>query len=171
VEPGLDTVAQAIARVGTRPTPAIPALAGDLARNDAAWREAWHARGLLTVGIPRTVAPRPPSPMPEDVPRLLSEAGWQDIRTPTQVQLADACGSSRPVVESLMASLRCRGAARLTDKGHRGAVVHTGMAVMAHHAATLVRIHEDRLSKRARMFRRRWRLRCRKVNQGNASIN
>jgi hypothetical protein len=123
------------------------------------------------VGIPKTIDPLPPSPTPEDVLRNLDEADLQDIRTPTQVHLAYACGYSRPVVESLMASLLCRGAGRLTDKGHRGAIVHTGMAVMAHNAATLVRIHDYRLSKRARVFRRRLRLRCRKVSQCNASIN
>jgi hypothetical protein len=171
VEPLVDKVEQAIARVGTRPTPAIHSLAGDLALNDAALREALHARGMLTVGIPKTVEPLPPSPTPEEVPRILSEAGLQDIRTPTQVHLACACGYSRPVVESLIASLLCRGAARLTYKGHRGASVQMGMAVMAHNAATLVRIHEYRLSKRARRFRRRLRLRCRKVGQFNASIN
>ncbi len=171
VEPLLDHVEQAIARVGARPAPAIHSLAGDLALNDAALREALHARGILTVGIPRTVEPLPPSPTPEDIPRLLREAGLQEIRTPTQVHLAYACGYSRPVVESIIASLLCRGAARLTYKGHRGAIVQTGMAVMAHNAAILVRIHEYRLSKRARMFRRKLRLRCRKVNQCNASIN
>jgi hypothetical protein len=170
-EPLVDKVEQAIARVGTRLTPAIHSLAGDLALNDAALREALHERGILTVGIPRTVDPLPPSPPPEDVPRILSEAGLQDIRTPTQVHLAYVCGYSRPVVESIIASLLCRGAARLTYKGHRGAIVQTGMAVMAHNAATLVRIHEYRLSKRARMFRRRLRLRCRKPNQCTASIN
>jgi hypothetical protein len=87
------------------------------------------------------------------------------------VQLAYASGYSRPFIESIIASLLCRGAGRLTYKGHRGAIVQTGMAVMTHHAATLVRIHEYRLSKRARLFRRRLRLRCRKVNHGNASIN
>ncbi len=171
VEPLVDKVEQAIARVGTRPTPAVHSLAGDLALKDAALREALHERGILTVGIPRTVDPLPPWPPPEDVPRILREAGLQDIRTPTQVHLAYACGYSRPVVERLIASLLCRGAARLTYKGHRGAIVQTGMAVMAHNAATLVRIHEYRLSKRARMFRRRLRLRCRKVNQCHASIN
>jgi hypothetical protein len=171
VEPLVDKVEQAIARVGTRPTPAIHSLAGDLALNDAALREALHARGILTVGIPKTVAPLPPAPTPEDVPRILEEAGLQDIRTPTQVHLAYACGYSRPVVESLIASLLCRGAAHLTYKGHRGAIVQAGMAVMAHNAATLVRIHQYRLSKRARLFRRRLRLRCRKVRQFNASIN
>jgi hypothetical protein len=45
------------------------------------------------------------------------------------------------------------------------------MAVMAHNAATLVRIHDYRLSKRARTFRRRLRLRGRNVNQYHASIN
>jgi len=171
VAPLIDQVEQALGRVGTRPAPAIHARAGALALNAAALREALHARGLLTVGIPRTVAPLSPSPTPEDVVRRLEDADLHHIRTPTQVQLAYACGYSRPVVESIIASLLCRGAARLTYKGHRGAVVQMGMAVMAHNAATLVRIHEYRLSKRARMFRRRLRLRCRKVNQCNASIN
>jgi hypothetical protein len=171
VEPLVDKVEHAIARVGTHPIPAIHSLAGDLALNDAALREALHERGILTVGIPKTVEPLPSSPSPEAVPRILDEAGLQDIRTPTQVHLAYACGYSRPVVESIIASLLCRGAGRLTYKGHRGAIVHTGMAVIAHNAATLVRIYEYRLSKRARMFRRRLRLRCRKVNQCNASIN
>ena len=87
------------------------------------------------------------------------------------MHLAYAYGYSRPVVESIIASLLCRGAAHLTYKGHRGAIVPTGMAVMAHNAAALVRIHEYRLSKRPCKFRRRLRLRCRKVNQYNASIN
>jgi hypothetical protein len=171
VEPLVDKVEQAIARVGTRPTPAIHSLAGDLALNDAALREALHERGILTVGIPRTVEPLPPSPTPEDIRRSLDEADLHHIRTPSQVHLAYACGYSRPVVESLIASLLCRGAGRLTYKGHRGAIVQTGMVVMAHNAATLVRIHDYRLSKRARLFRRRLRLRCRKVTQCNASIN
>jgi hypothetical protein len=171
VEPLLDKVAQAMARVGTRPTPVIHSLAGDLAFNDAALREALHARGILTVGIPRTVDPLPPSPTPEDVLRSLEEADLHHIRTQAQVHLAYACGYSRPVVESIIASLLGRGAGCLTYKGHRGAIVQTGMAVMAHNAATLVRIHEYRLSKRARLFRRRLRLRCRKANQYQASIN
>ncbi len=171
VEPLVDKVERAIARVGRRPIPAIHSLAGDLALNDAALREALHARGILTVGIPKTIDPLPPRPTPEDVLRSLDEADLHYIRTPSQVHLAYACGYSRPVVESIIASLLCRGAGRLTYKGHRGAIVQTGMAVMAHNAATLVRIHEYRLSKRARMFRRRLRLRCRKVNHYNASIN
>jgi hypothetical protein len=167
----VDKVEQAIARVGTHPTPAIHSLAGDLALNDAALRAVLHARGMLTVGIPNTIAPLPPSPTPADVLWSLDEADLHGIRTPTQVHLAYACGDSRPVVESIMASLLHRGAGHLTYKGHRGAIVQMGMAVMAHNAATLVRIHDYRLSKRARWFRRKLRLRCRKVSQGNASIN
>ena len=171
VAPLVDHVEPAIARVEARPTPAIHALAGDLALNDAALRAGLHERGILTGGIPNTIDPLPPAPTPEDVLRSLDEADLHGIRTPTQVQLAYACGYSRPVVESLMASLLCRGASHLTYKGHRGAIVHTGMAVMAHNAATLVRIHDYRLSKRARRFRRKLRLRCRKVSQCNTSIN
>jgi hypothetical protein len=171
VEPLVDKVERAIAWVRTRPTLAIHSLAGDLALNDAALREALHERGILTVGIPNTVDPLPPSPTPEDVLRSLDEADLHHIRTPSQVHLAYACGYSRPVVESIIASLLYRGVGHLTYKGHRGAIVQTGMAVMAHNAATLVRIHEYRLSKRARTFRRRLRLRCRKVNHCNALIN
>jgi hypothetical protein len=171
VEPLVDKVEQVIARVKMRPTPAIHSLAGDLALNDAALRETLHERGILTVGIPRTVEPLSSSPTPEEVLRSLDEADLDHIRTPSQVQLAYACGYSRPVVESIIASLLHRGAGHLTYKGHRGAIVQTGMAVMAHNAATLVRIHEYRLSKRARLFRRRLRLRCRKLNHCNASIN
>ena len=92
-------------------------------------------------------------------------------RTPHQVHLACACGYSRPVVESIIASLLCRGAARLTYKGHRGAIVQLDMAVMAYNAATLVRIQQDRLSKRAQKFRRLLGLKRHKLNQCNASIN
>jgi len=171
VEPWVDNVEQAISRMRTRPIPTIHSLAGDLALHDTALREALHARGMLTVGIPHTIDPLPPAPTPEDVLRLLDAADLHGIRTPAQVHLASACGDSRPVVERLMASLLSRGAGHLTDKGHRGASVQMGMAVMAHHAAPVVRIHAYRLSKRARAFRRRLRLRCRTVNPFNASIN
>jgi hypothetical protein len=171
VQPLIDHVQQAISRIATSPRPTLHSLAGDLAFNDAALREALHQQGILTVGIPKTVEPLPPSPTPEDVLRLLSEGGLPRARTSCQVHLAYACGYSRPVVESIIASLLGRGAARVTYKGHRGAIVHMGMTVMAHNAATLVRIHQYRLSKRARTFRRRLRLRCRQVSQCNASIN
>ena len=60
VEPLVDKVEQAIARVRTRPTPAIHSLAGDLAFNDAALREALHARGILTRGDPENGRSPPP---------------------------------------------------------------------------------------------------------------
>ena len=134
-EPLVDHVQQAITRVATGPSPAIRSLAGDLAFNEAAWREALHAQGILTVGIPKTVDPLTPSPTADDVLRILDEAGLPSTPTPAQVHLACACGYSRPVVERIMASLLCRGAGRLTYKGHRGALVQMGMAVMAHNAA------------------------------------
>jgi hypothetical protein len=81
-EPLGDNVEQAIARVRTRPPPAIHALAGDLALHDVSWREAWHERGILPVGIPKTVDPLPSSPTPEDVLQILDEADLHHIRTP-----------------------------------------------------------------------------------------
>jgi hypothetical protein len=171
VEPLVDKVEQAIAWVRTRPTPAIPSRAGDLAGNDAAVREALPARGILSVGLAPTVDPCPLSPTPADVSRMLDEADVHDIRTPSPGHLVSACGESRPVVDSLRASLRCRGAGRLPYKGHRGAIVPTGMAVMAPKAATLVRLQASCLAKRARLCRRRLRLRCRTGNQCHALIH
>jgi hypothetical protein len=72
-----------MARVGTRPAPALHARAGALALTDAARREAWPERGLRTVGLPRTVDPLPPSPTPEDVVRILDEADGPHLRTPS----------------------------------------------------------------------------------------
>ena len=171
VLPLIDKVQDASAQVSGRPTLASHSLAGDLAFNDMAWRAALHGRGILTVGIPHTVEPLTPSATPEDILRILHEAGLSRKRTPHQVHIACACGYSRPVVESIIASLLCRGAARIPDKGHRGAIVHTGMAVLAHNAATLVRVHQQRLSKRAQKLRRLLRLRCGNVNQFNALKN
>lgn len=102
---------------------------------------------------------------------MLNEAGLHRKRTPHQVQLACACGYSRPVIESIIASLLCRGAARISYKGHRGAILHTGTAIMAHNAATLVRIHQQRLSERAQKFRRLLRLKHHNVNQFKGSKN
>jgi hypothetical protein len=102
---------------------------------------------------------------------MLSEAGLNNRRTPHQVQIACACGYSRPIVESLIASLLCRGAACLTYKGHRGATVQMGMIVMAHNAATLARVSQGRLSKRAQKLRQLLRLQRHNVNQFNASKN
>ncbi len=171
VLPLVNKVQHALGQVSGRPTLAIHSLAGDLALNDPKLREALHARGILTVGIPHTVAPLTPAPPPADVFQMLNAAGLNRKRTPHQLQIACACGYSRPVVESIIASLLGRGAARLTYKGHRGAIVQMGMTVMAHNAATLVRIQHNRLSKRAQKLRRLLRLKRCNINQFNAPKN
>jgi hypothetical protein len=171
VRPWRDGVQQAITHVSGRCSLAIHSLAGDLALNDASLRETLHARGILTVGIPRTIEPLTPVPRQEDVRRVLNEAGWHGKRTPHQVPIAGACGYSRPVVESIIARLLGRGAARITDKGHRGAVVQTGVTVMAHNAATLVRVQQNHRSTRAQKLRRLLRLKRHHVNDFNVSKN
>lgn len=163
--PLVDKVQSARGQVASRPTLAIHSLAGDLALHDAKLRETLHARGMLTVGIPHTIDPLSPAPTPEDIRRMLNEAGLERTRTPAQVQLACACGYSRPVIESIMASLLSRGAARISYKGHRGAIRHLGMAVLAHNAATVVRVRQDRLTTRAQKFRRLLRLKRHKPNE------
>ena len=165
VVPLVTKVQTAIAHVAGRPPLAIHSLAGDLALNDATLRETLHTRGILTVGIPHTVAPLSPSPTLEDIRQMLTAAGLHGKRTPHQVHLACASGYSRPVVESLIASLLGRGAARITYKGQRGAVVQLGMTVMAHNAATVVRIQHNPLSTRAQKFRQLLRLKRHKTNE------
>jgi hypothetical protein len=153
VLPLIDQVQMACARVTTRPAPHIHSLAGDLAVNDPTLRESLHTRGILTVGIPRTVEPLSPTPSPKAIQELLTTADLQHTRTPRQVQLACAAGYSRPVVESIIASLLSRGAGQLRYKGWHGACVQLTMAVMAHNAATVRRIHYGRLTLRAQKFR------------------
>ena len=166
-----DKVHHALTQGAGRPPLALHARAGDLARKDAARRVALHGRGILPGGIPHTGEPLTPAPTPEDSLRILNEAGLNRKRPLRQAPLACACGYSPPVVASIIASLLCRGAARITYKGHRGAVVQVGMAVRAHNAATVVRIHQQRLSTRAQKLRRLLRLRRHNVNQVNDSKN
>jgi len=169
VLPLVDKVHHAIARSTVRPKLAIHSVAGDLGVNDPAVRHVLHARGILTVGVPKTVEPINPRPTPETILDILNEAGLNRKRTPHQVQLACACGYSRPVVESHIASVLARGAGQIRYKGPQGAVVQLGMAVMAHNGAVLVRIRQQRLSKRAQKFRRLLGLRCRNTKQINTS--
>jgi len=171
VLPLLDNVEKAIAHVKTPRRLQVHSLAGDLGFNDTALRQALHARGILTVGIPKTVEPLTPNPSPEEVLDILNEAGLNRQRTPHQVHLACACGYSRPVVESHIASLLSRGAGQVRYKGHSGAVVQLGMTAMAHNGAVVVRICQQRLSKRAQKFRRLLGLRHRKVNEINNPKN
>lgn len=171
VLPLLDKVQSAIERVQITPKLQVHAVAGDLGVNDVALRQALHARGILTVGIPKSVEPIDPNPSAEEILDILNEAGLNRKRTPYQVQLACACGYSRPVVESHIASLLSRGAGQVRYKGHSGAVLQQGMTVMAHNGATLVRIRQRHLSKRAQKFRRLLGLRHRKINEINNPKN
>lgn len=154
VLPLVDQVQAACAKVTTRPAPVLHSLAGDLAVNDATLREQLHLRGILTIGIPRTVEPLAPTPSPEAVQEILTTAGVHHKRTPHQVKLACAAGYSRPVVESMIASVLSRGAGHLRYKGWHGACVQLTMAVMAHNAATVRRIRLGQLTPRAQKFRR-----------------
>jgi hypothetical protein len=85
--------------------------------------------------------------------------------------LACACGYSRPVVESHIASLLARGAGQVRYKGHPGAVRQLGMIAMAHNGAVVGRIRQQRLSKRAQKLRRLLGLRQRKINGINEPKN
>jgi hypothetical protein len=158
VLPLVDKVQDTLKRVKTPHRLAIHSVAGDLGVNDATVRQVLHERGILTVGIPQTIAPINSNPTPQEVLDLLNGAGLNRQRTPYQVQLACACGYSRPVVESHIASLLCRGAGQIRYKGPQGAVVQIGMTAMAHNGAAIVRVRQQRLSKRAQKFRRLLRL-------------
>jgi hypothetical protein len=171
VLPLLDKVDRAMQRVTTSPRRHIHSVAGDLGVNDQALRQALHARGMLTVGIPKTIEPIHQAPGPNAILGILNEAGLNRQRTPHQVLLACACGYSRPVVESHIASLLCRGAGQVRYKGHLGAVLQQGMTVMAHNGATLDRIRQHHVSKRAQKLRRLLGLRHRKINEINHSKN
>jgi hypothetical protein len=171
VLPLVDKVQTALSHVTTRSTPTIHSLAGDLALNDATLRETLHARRILTVGIPHTVEPLSPTPTPEAVQQVLTAAGLHRKRTPRQVQLACAAGYSRPVVESIIASLLSRGAAQLRYKGWHGAQVQVTMAVLAHNAATIRRIQLGRLTTRAQKFRRFLRLKPPNLVKNKEEIN
>jgi len=171
VLPLVDQVQTACARVTTRPTPRIHSLAGDLAVNDATLRERLHLRGILTVGIPRSVEPLAPTPPPETINEMLATADLHRKRTPRQVRLACAAGYSRPVVESIIASLLSRGAGQLRYKGWHGACVQLTMALMAHNAATVRRIRHGRLTTRAQKFRRLLHLKPLNLLKNKEGIN
>lgn len=75
VFPLLDKVQSALDRVRALPRLRVHSVAGDLGINDAALRQVLHARGLLTVGIPKNVEPINPTPTPEEMHAILAEAG------------------------------------------------------------------------------------------------
>ncbi len=171
VVPLVDKVQTALTQVTRRPRPALHSLAGDLALNDPKLREILHTRGILTVGIPRTIEPLSPTPLPEAIQAVLTAAGLHRKRSPLQVQLACAAGYSRPVVESIIASLLSRGAAQLRYKGWHGAQVQVTMAVLAHNAATVRRIRLGRLTTRAQKFRRLLHLKPPNLLKNQEGIN
>jgi hypothetical protein len=90
-----------LARAAASRRPVSAKLGGDLGVNDPLLRQALHGRGILPVGIPKTIEPLNPQPSPEETLDLLNEAGLNRKRTPHQVQLACACGYSRPVCVEL----------------------------------------------------------------------
>jgi hypothetical protein len=169
VLPLLDKVQRAIDLVASPKRLRVHSLSGDLGVNDTALRQTLHARGILTVGIPTTVEPINPTPSQQEVLDILNGSGLNRIRTPHQVHLACASGYSRPVVESHIATLMSRGAAHIRYKGLEGAVVQMGMTVIAHNGAVLVRIRQQRLSKRGQKFRRLLGLKRHNIKQINNS--
>jgi hypothetical protein len=171
VLPLVDQVQTACARVPRRPTPSIHSLAGDLAVNDPTLRASLHPRGILTVGIPRTGEPLSPTPSPEAIQEMLTTADLQPKHTSRQVRLACAAGYSRPVVESIIASLLSRGVGQLRYKGWHGACGQLMMAVMAHNAATVRRIRHGRLTTRAQKFRRLLHLKPPNLLKNKEGIN
>jgi len=171
VLPMLDKVQHAIDRVAFPNRLRVHSLGGDLGINDVELRQALHARGILTVGIPTSVEPINPAPSPEEVLGILNASGLNRIRTPHQGHLACASGYSRPVVEGHIATLMARGAAQVRYKGLEGAVIQLGMTVMAHNGSVLVRIRQQRLSKRGQKFRRLLGLKRHNINQINDQKN
>jgi hypothetical protein len=167
VLPLLDKVQQALDGMASPKRLHVHSLGGDLGVNVPELRHALHTRGILTIGIPTTVEPINPTPSQQEVRAILTMSGLQRIRTPHQVHLACASGYSRPVVESHIATLMSRGAAHVRYKGLQGAVVQMGMTVMAHNGAVLVRIQQQRLSKRGQKFRRLLGLKRYKSNKIN----
>lgn len=171
VLPLLAKVQRAMEQSQTGPRRQIHSVAGDLGLHDPLVRQALHARGIVTVGIPKTLEPTPTHPSAQAVFHILTEAGLHRKRTPHQVHLACASGYSRPVVESHIASLLSRGAGQVRYKGLAGAVVQQGMTVMAHNGAVLIRIRHTQLSKRAQKFRRLLGLKSPKINKINHPKN
>lgn len=167
VLPLLDNVQRALDLMVPSKRLQVHSLGGDLGVNDAALRQALHQRHILTVGIPTTIEPLNPTPSSAEVLEILNTSGLNRIRTPHQVHLACASGYSRPVVESHIATLMSRGAGHMRYKGLEGAVTQMGMTVMAHNGAVLVRIRQQRLSKRGQKFRRLLGLNRYKFNEIN----
>lgn len=92
VLPLLDNVQQAIDRCTAPKRLQVHAVGGDRGLNDPVLRQALHGRHILTVGIPRTVAPIHPTPSPAEVLDIPNSSGFNRLRTPHQVHWACASG-------------------------------------------------------------------------------
>jgi hypothetical protein len=171
VEPLVDRTQRAIDRLGDARQLAIHSVGGDMGINDAKVRQWLHERGILTVGIAHSIDPINPTPDAEEIAAILAQSGLAGKRTAHQVQLASACGYSRPVVESHIATLESRGAGHLRYRGRHGARVQLGMTVIAHNGAALSRLSQRPLSDRAQMFRQKLCLRRPKANKINYQIS
>jgi hypothetical protein len=169
--PLLDKVDRAIARMEGKRKPRIVSVAADLAFRGASLRNQLHAKGILTVGIPDTIAPVPALPAPDRIPAVQEQFDLGQTPSATQVKTAYICGYSRPFVESLIETLSCRGGAHIKYKGHRGSTLQITTAILACNAAALVRIQQGRLTRRAQKFRRFFRLRPPNLLQNNDSKN
>jgi len=169
--PLLDKVDGAIAKMEGKRKPRIVSIAADLAFRVASLRNQLHAKGILTVGIPDTIAPVPALPAPDMIPAVQEQFRPDKTPNATQVRTAYACGHSRPFVEGLIETLSCRGGTHIKYKGHRGATLQITMAILACNAAALVRIQQGRLTRRAQKFRRFFRLRPPNLLQNNDSKN
>jgi len=162
----VDQAIQAIVQPG-KPKLKIQSLAGDLAFRPDTVRQPLHGRGILTTGIPSTADPLPRSASPQQVRAVQRSMPFPHIPSDHQVRVATACGYSRPFVESLITQLACRGGTQLKYKGHRGAVIQVSTAILAHNAATLTRILQNRLTPRAQRYRRWFRLKPPKPLKNN----
>ena len=169
--PLIDQVQQAIQPMQTPRKPRIQSVAADLAFRQIDLRERLHQRGILTVGIPATTQPLPRTASPQQVQAVQQAMPFPQAPSAHQVQVATACGYSRPFVESLIEQLAGRGGTQLKYKGHRGAFIQTMTAILAHNAATLERIEHQPLTQRAQRFRRLFRLKPPNSLQNNGTLN
>ena len=166
--PLIDQVQTAIGAMDQKRKPRIQSVAGDLAFTDTSLREKLQQRGILTAGIPETVATIDLVPTPQQITAAQQTIQTAPFPSATQVKIAYACGYSRPFVEGVIETLSCRAGTAIKYKRHRGALIQTTMAVIAANAATLVRIQQERLSKRAKKFRRFFRLKPPNSLENNA---
>jgi len=152
-----------------RTKPRIRSVAGDFGLHDQTLRTELHRRGIATVGIPHSVEPIPKVPTPQMIEQALEIPGLEGKQSATQIKTAYACGFSRPFVENLITTLICRGATQIKYRIPQGADIQMGCAILAANATTLMRIKQNRLTKRAQKFRRLFRLKPPNSNKNNMS--